>query len=292
MVLLKGNQYWLWRSENDRKRWIYVGGEKDVRSDFGEDGPFDAIARWDENGVHYFFQGEYYWRLLNGKLVHKASISDWTGLVDSGVELLRNCPCSCSRAGHNENWKFKAIKYDVDNAVVKKKELRSREAPMESNLLGVSSCNNECSNQKKTKEYINTQKETFTSTTTLGLKIGTSFKVGIPSIASVGIKVELSVSQAFTFGKENLQSKSVSYSFQCFGLPRRYTVCPIRTYGATMDVPYTMTLQHKTKGCECPSKGNLRIQNEGWLEMEARRFTSVRDAKKFLAEYEIGNKGK
>ena len=286
IYLLKGNEYWEW-SLHQGSQWKYDGGNKNVETKFGVAGPFDAIFQWVKNGVYYFFKGESYWGLINGKLVGHGSIAAWRGLVDSGRELLSECPCSCTRAEHNEYWSFKGIKYDFKNAVVKRMQQGKARGIMENDLLGVGNCQSECAVKSTAIELVNTKKEAFTSTTTLGLKIGTSFKVGIPSIAEVGIETELSVAQSFTFGKEKEYSESVSSEFTCPGYPRRYTVCVINRHTSTMDVPYTMTLKHKRKGCVCPSKGIFHKENIGWLDMKIERFSSEQDAKRFLAQKEM-----
>jgi len=276
VYLFKGNKYWLWWNGDGKP--VYKGGNKDIKSKFGVDGPFDAVVRWDPFDKYYFFQGEYYRRLDDGKLSGKEkSILNWKGLVDSGRELLRDCPCSCNRLEHNENWEFKSIDYNFDKADVKQKILKGDLQTMRIDMLDVAYCQFECPLEKKTLETINTEKESFTSLTGFGLKVGTSFSVGIPAMAKAGVKTEVSVSQSFTFGKEKTHSKSISSTFTCYGYPKLYTKCTVSEYLTKMDLPYTMMLKHKKKGCVCPSKGIFHKAELGTLNMETKYFDKRED---------------
>jgi len=293
VYLLKGNDYYEWEKEDGESAVWH--GKGNIKDKFGVEGPFDAVVQWDENDYHYFFKGEDYWRFEEGgKLKNKSPITYWRGLLN-GRELLRGCPCSCKRAGHNGNWKLKDIKYDFDKAVVKRDELKrtlnKRKSFLKVSMLGVNKCAWECPFHKETVEVINSKKESFTSTTTMGLKVGTSFKVGIPSIAEVGIKTELSLTQSFTFGTDKIHTSSVASTFTCFGYPAIYRVCTVNRYSTTMDVPYTMTLQHKTKDCTCPSKGIFHQEDVGVLQMKTHDFHSDDAVNKYIVAEELRNAG-
>jgi len=256
VYLLKGNEYWEWHV-NAAWKWRYLGGNKNIKNYFGVEGPFDAVVQWRENGRIYFFKGEYYWRLVNGLLGKVTSIAAWKGLVDSGVQLLKDCPCSCTRLGHKENWKMKKIDYDVDNSNVieLKQDIVKRKTI---DLLNVDKCFSECPTISYTVTKTLTETRRFESTTGIGMSIGTTMKTGLPGLVNGEVKIEASLQQDFTYGKDNTVSVVKTDSFVCPGFPKKYATCLVLVKKRRVEVPYTMTFKHKTQGCTCEEKGTYK----------------------------------
>jgi len=260
VYLFKGNKYWLWWNGDGKP--VYKGGNKDIKSKFGVDGPFDAVVRWDPFDKYYFFQGEYYRRLDGKDIGKKKSISIWKGLVDSGKELLKDCPCSCNRLQNKQNWKVKKVEFDIDNGQVT--NLRPSNVVVKRNdLRAIDKCFKECPTVEYTAKKTVTETSRFASTTGIGLKVGTTVETGVPGLVGGKISMEASVEQKFTYGKDRTETVVRTHHFKCPGFPGKVTICHVSMKNAKMDVPYTMTLVHKKKGCVCEEKGFYKSVSVG-----------------------------
>ena len=192
--------------------------------------------------------------MSNGRITDKGSIAAWTGLVDSGSQLLKDCPCSCNRLQHKEDWEFKKVDYDFAKGKrinLGMKVIRTKTI----DLRLIERCQKECFPITYTVKYTKTTTRKFASTTGIGLKIGTTISTGVPGIVKGEISIEGSIDKKFTYGKDQTESVAMSDTFTCVGSAKKFTLCVVLEARERIEVPYTMTVQHKTKGCICKEKG-------------------------------------
>jgi len=268
VYLLKGNDYYEWEKEDGESAVWH--GKGNIKDKFGVEGPFDAVVQWDENDYHYFFKGEYYWRLRGGSLRDKSPITYWKGMIDEGANLLKDCPCSCSRISHKDAWKLKKVDYDVDNSnVIKYPPTILKRIVQDYSFRDKNGnfpkCNKECSTTEYIVKKTITETRKFASTTGVGLKIGTTIETGLPGLVGGKVSVEASIEQKFTYGKDNTQSVVRTQHFKCPGYSGAITTCTVSIQKERIEVPYTMTFQHKKKGCICHEKGTYVSQTAGSL---------------------------
>ena len=229
-------------------------------------GNIDAAVQ-SKTGDTYFLKERKTW--FYQKNSNKAQIRDggvgWGNLFDS--TLLPDCPCDCNTCCDN-NWEFNNISYQTDQAQITQlspeavgtKEVDNRNATGSPSITFTVS---------KTV----TETKSFTHTVGASVKVGTAFKTGIPFVAEGKVSVEVTASYEFEYGTQRSVSRNREVTFSCPGVPRRKTVCIVRLHYNKVDVPYTMVLKHKRKGCTCESKGIFTGVASTDMQMQVMEFS-------------------
>lgn len=232
------------------------------------EGNIDAAVQAN-TGEIYFFKENKYWRFEKNGI--KATVGyvaeDWGNLLDS--ELLPDCRCNCSICS-NANCELHSIKYQTDQAKIsyppsdvigrQKVEKRNREVPrMQTVTFTVSKSV--------------TETESFTHTSGVPVTEGTEFETGIPVVNDAGeASTEITACRKYEYGRQRSVQRTREATFECDGVWTKTSMCTVKLYYRKVDIPYTMVWKHKSKGCNCESKGiftsvwstNMRMENK-WI---------------------------
>jgi len=100
------------------------------------------------------------------------------------------------------------------------------------------------------------EKEIFTHTGGVAVKVGTEFKCGVPVLAQSKVSVEVTASYEFSYGKETTNTKTMQADYNCVAAPGKIVTCQAYLFKYKMSVPYTQTWQHKrVSSCTCQNSG-------------------------------------
>ena len=260
LYLFKGGYYWRW-NDKDFSRPLSIKQDWDKL-----EGNIDAAVH-SNTGDTYFLKERKTWffeKNSNKAKIHDAAVG-WGNLFDS--KLLPDCPCDCNTCCDN-NWEFYDITYQTDQAqitqlspeAIGRKELDNR------NATGISII-------EFTVSKTVTETQSFTHTVGASVTVGTEFKTGIPFVAEGKVSVEVTASYEYEYGTQRSVSRTREITFTCQGVPRRKTVCIVRLHYNKLDVPYTMVLKHKRKGCTCESKGIFTGVASTDMQMQVMEFS-------------------
>ena len=260
VILFRGGFYWRWNNKGFSRPLT-------IRQDWDKlEGNIDAAVQA-KTGDTYFLKGKKSWFFKKNS--NRATVRDvaagWGNLLDS--KLLPDCPCDCITCCDN-NWEFDSISYQIDQAQISQlppDEITTKEV---NNRNGTGSPSITFTASKTV-----TETTSFTHTTGASITIGTDFKTGIPFVAEGKVSVKATASYEYKYGTQKSVSRSREATYTCPGVPRRNTVCTARLHYNKVDVPYTMVLKHKSKGCTCESKGIFTGVASTDMKMDVMEFS-------------------
>ena len=135
-----------------------------------------------------------------------------------GLKGCNNYHCCVNQATEAEvcggkidrNWKLLDIKYDVSRGFV---------SELPPKVAGNQFINNSGGSTEQEMTFVATEEHTetksFTHTAGASVMVGTEFKTGVPVIAEGKVKVEVTLSYEFSYGKETSVTKSKTAEYTC-----------------------------------------------------------------------------
>ncbi|KAK7033618.1 hypothetical protein VNI00_012617 [Paramarasmius palmivorus] len=103
-----------------------------------------------------------------------------------------------------------------------------------------------------------THTSSFQYTTGFTITIGSTFSAGIPGVGEIGLTLDRSFSNEWTWGKEDSVAKSYTATFPVKAGPKQ-TVRAVSTVNkCDLDVPYTIYMSSKSTGTKVETKGIWR----------------------------------
>ena len=248
-VAWKGYVYFF----KDEKVWVWNDEELINSSSpidhWQIDGNFDAGLQWPKNGETYLFKGPEYWIFdPSGTSIKHRADRKWNGLLEGS--LLPNCACDCTVDLNSRNWKFVSLSYDIISGTI---------SSLLGTVVGIQVVDNRQENLHHTKVFsVSTQvteTQSFIHKFGRSLKIGSKFKYKIPTIVNGLISITDKRVYKFPYGKVKSSSKPYSKIYSCPSFDNMKVTCTTTMQMQQLEVPYTMIVQHKYKGCKCDSKG-------------------------------------
>ncbi|KAJ7715782.1 hemolytic lectin [Mycena olivaceomarginata] len=120
--------------------------------------------------------------------------------------------------------------------------------------------NKSASEQEMSFSISETQTHTskFEYSTGLTVSVGATFKGGIPVFAEEELRVDVSVSQTWTYGKEDSFSVAYTANFPVRVEPHATVHAVATVHVGTLEVPYTLYLSSKSTGTKAQTKGIWR----------------------------------
>ena len=213
------------------------------------DGNLDAGFQWPNNEKTYLFKGPEYWVFdPSGMSIKHRVDNKWNQLLESS--LLPNCACDCTVDLNSRKWKFVSLSYDITYGTI---------SSLLGTVVGTQVVDNSKKNLHLTKVFtVSTQvneTQSFIHMFGRSLKVGSNFKYWIPSIVNGLIHTTEKRFHKFNYGKVNSSSKTHSKIYNCPSFDKMKVTCTATVQMQKLEVPYTMTVRHKNKGCKCNSKG-------------------------------------
>ena len=210
------------------------------------DGNLDAGFQWPNNEKTYLFKGPEYWVFdPSGTSIKYRVDNKWNQLLESS--LLPNCACDCTVDLNSKKWKFLSLSYDIMITYATISSLLST-------VVGLPVVDDRKKNLHLTKMFtVSTQvteRQSFIHIFGRSLKIGSNFKYWIPSIVNGLIDIADKRFHKFNYGKINSSSKAHSKIYSCPSFDNKKVTCTTTVQIQKLEVPYTMILRHKNKGCK------------------------------------------
>ena len=165
-----------------------------------------------------------------------------------------------------DRFEFKDVSYDTDGAI---KSVGTGHAV--ANMYSDARDEATPAISKFKFQVTKTQKTSFTHTAGVSVKIGMSWKAGIPLITEGTVTTEITSSLQFSYGSERTVQVSKDAEFNCVAPVGQRVKCSGMYSEHNVDIPYTMRWKHKyMPDCVCEEQGILKqvAAHDIWIKTE------------------------
>ena len=249
VYLFKGRNVYQWAYNEDK----FIAGPYDIKLfDSTVPGNLNAGFQWIYNKAVFLLKDDKYWVINeNGNTEEKLTGVGFRNLYDSS--LFSECGCDCTNRAVENSWEFVSIKYNTDDGKV---QLLPPTEVRRSTIYNRGT-NKSYSVEFRVSTPI-TETISFFHTDGTSLAVGTEFECVIPVVLNGQITTEVSGPHEFAYGIVKSLAKTKEEIFFCQAAANAITTCIASLQMQEIEVPYSMTLRHKIKRCECMSKGIIR----------------------------------
>ena len=178
--------------------------------------------------------------------------------------LLPDCACDCTNCCGGD-WSFQDIVYKTQSA---------KFTHMAPETLDLQVVDNRGTAIAPTVGYVVnknvTESELFVNLKRQTLEIGREFKCPLPHISNGRAYESKSTSSVHYWAKETSRTELKSVKYVTPTVPYKKVTLRTSLEMTRVDVPFTMTMKYKFRGCQCTIDGKLKMQRLKEIKFNAK----------------------